>query len=127
MQKMGACEIGRGISCRVAGGRNDAAEDCAFLEKKKIVLPVFDRDGSAVFRMLGEASKKNLASRLGWLLSAALGKTERNAKEPVGVDELAIIGILAGSDRMRRLNCAGPLVAARLPSAGNKIRYRSCG
>jgi thiol-disulfide isomerase/thioredoxin len=63
-----------------------------FLEKKKITLPVFtgaspttlhdfqlgeilpatiilDRDGSPIFRIMGQASKKDVASRLDWLLS----------------------------------------------------------
>jgi len=75
-----------------------------FLEKKKIVLPVFtgatpaslsqfdlagivpatviiDRDGSAVFRILGEASKKNLASRLDWLLSDRSGKKPKDLQK----------------------------------------------
>lgn len=70
-----------------------------FLDKKKITLPVFtgatpatltqfglagvvpatvvlDRDGSPVFRILGEASKKDISSRLDWLLS------ERSAQSP---------------------------------------------
>jgi hypothetical protein len=68
-----------------------------FLEKKKISLPVFtgattatltqfdlggflpatilvDRDGSPAFRILGEASKKDIASRVEWLLSDRSGK-----------------------------------------------------
>ena len=75
-----------------------------FLEKKKIVLPVFtgatpatldqfdlagivpatvviDRDGSAVFRILGEASKKDLASRLDWLLSDRPGKKPKELQK----------------------------------------------
>jgi thiol-disulfide isomerase/thioredoxin len=70
-----------------------------FLEKKKITLPVFtgatpealkqfnlgeivpatlilDRDGSPIFRIEGEASKKDISSRLEWLLSA------RSSKQP---------------------------------------------
>ena len=70
-----------------------------FLEKKKITLTIYmgatpatlkqlqlgeiipatlilDRDGSAVFRILGEASKKDIAKRLEWLLS------DRSAKPP---------------------------------------------
>jgi thiol-disulfide isomerase/thioredoxin len=70
-----------------------------FLEKKKITLPVFtgatadtlkqfnlgeivpatlilDRDGTPVFRIEGEASKKDISSRLDWLLS------QRTAKQP---------------------------------------------
>jgi thiol-disulfide isomerase/thioredoxin len=68
-----------------------------FLEKKKITLPVFtgatantlkqfdlgeivpatlilDRDGSPAFRIEGEASKKDISSRLDWLLSDRSGK-----------------------------------------------------
>jgi thiol-disulfide isomerase/thioredoxin len=70
-----------------------------FLQKKKITLQVFtgatpatlhdlqlgeivpatillDREGSPVFRILGEASKKDLFSRLDWLLS------DRSSKSP---------------------------------------------
>jgi thiol-disulfide isomerase/thioredoxin len=70
-----------------------------FLEKKKITLAVFtgatpetlkefnlgeivpatlilDRDGAPAFRIEGEASKKDVASRLDWLLS------ERSSKQP---------------------------------------------
>jgi thiol-disulfide isomerase/thioredoxin len=70
-----------------------------FLEKKKITLPVFtgatpetlkqfalgeivpatlilDRDGTPLFRIEGEASKKDISSRLDWLLS------DRSAKQP---------------------------------------------
>jgi len=32
------------------------------------------RDGSAVFRIVGEASRKHLSSRLDWLLSDRSGK-----------------------------------------------------
>jgi len=69
-----------------------------FLEKKKITLPIFtgatpatlhdfqlgeivpatiilDRDGSPIFRILGEASKKEISSRLDWLLSARSSKS----------------------------------------------------
>jgi thiol-disulfide isomerase/thioredoxin len=68
-----------------------------FLEKKKITLAVFtgaspetlkqfnlgeivpatlilDRDGTPTFRIEGEASKKDISSRLDWLLSERLGK-----------------------------------------------------
>lgn len=71
----------------------------AFLTKKKITLPVWtgatptdlkqfdlggivpatvilDRDGSAAFRISGEASRKDVSSRLDWLLS------DRAAKRP---------------------------------------------
>jgi thiol-disulfide isomerase/thioredoxin len=71
-----------------------------FLEKKKIALPIFtgatpatlhdlqlgeivpatiilDRDGSPVFRILGEASKKEISSRLDWLLSARSSKSPK--------------------------------------------------
>jgi thiol-disulfide isomerase/thioredoxin len=70
-----------------------------FLEKKKITLAVFtgttpdtlkqfqlgeivpatlilDRDGTSTFRIEGEASKKDISSRLDWLLS------DRSAKQP---------------------------------------------
>jgi len=70
-----------------------------FLEKKKITLPVFtgatpatlhnlqlgevvpatiilDRDGSSVFRIMGQASKKDIFSRVDWLLS------DRSSKSP---------------------------------------------
>jgi hypothetical protein len=70
-----------------------------FVEKKKISLAVFtgatpeslkqfqlgeivpatlilDRDGTPTFRIEGEASKKDISSRLDWLLS------DRSAKEP---------------------------------------------
>jgi thiol-disulfide isomerase/thioredoxin len=70
-----------------------------FLEKKKITLAVFtgatpetlkqfdlgeivpatlilDRDGTPAFRIEGEASKKDISSRLDWLLS------QRTAKQP---------------------------------------------
>jgi len=70
-----------------------------FLEKKKITLAVFtgataetlkqfelgeivpatlilDRDGAVTFRIEGEASKKDISSRLDWLLS------ERSSKQP---------------------------------------------
>jgi thiol-disulfide isomerase/thioredoxin len=70
-----------------------------FLEKKKITLSVFtgatpatlhefqlgeivpatiilDRDGSPVFRIMGQASKKDISSRLDWLLS------DRSSKSP---------------------------------------------
>ena len=70
-----------------------------FLEKKKITLPVFtgataatlhdfqlgemlpatiflDRDGSPAFRIMGEASKKDVSSRLDWMLS------DRSSKSP---------------------------------------------
>jgi hypothetical protein len=68
-------------------------------KKKKITLPVFigataatlhdfqlgrilpatiffDRDGSTVFRIMGEASERDLSSRLDWLLS------DRSSKSP---------------------------------------------
>jgi thiol-disulfide isomerase/thioredoxin len=68
-----------------------------FLEKKKITLAVFtgatpetlkqfnlgeivpatlilDRDGTSIFRIEGEASKKDISSRLDWLLSDRSGK-----------------------------------------------------
>jgi thiol-disulfide isomerase/thioredoxin len=68
-----------------------------FLQKKKITLPVFtgatpetlkqfnlgeivpatlilDRDGTPAFRIEGEASKKDISSRLDWLLSERSGK-----------------------------------------------------
>jgi thiol-disulfide isomerase/thioredoxin len=68
-----------------------------FLEKKKIDLPIFtgatpqtlkqfslgeivpatlilDRDGTVAFRIEGEASKKDISSRLDWLLSDRSGK-----------------------------------------------------
>jgi thiol-disulfide isomerase/thioredoxin len=68
-----------------------------FLEEKKITLAVFtgatpevlkqfdlgeiipatlilDRDGTPVFRIEGEASKKDIATRLEWLLSERTGK-----------------------------------------------------
>lgn len=71
-----------------------------FLEKKKITLPIFtgatpatlhdfqlgeivpatiilDRDGSPVFRILGEASKKEISSRLDWLLSTRSSKSPK--------------------------------------------------
>ena len=71
-----------------------------FLEKKKIALPVFtgatpialhdfqlgeilpatiifDRDGSPIFRIMGQASKKDVASRLDWLLSPRSSKSPR--------------------------------------------------
>jgi thiol-disulfide isomerase/thioredoxin len=71
-----------------------------FLGKKKIVLPVFidatpvtlhqlglgeaipatlilDRNGVPAFRILGEASKKDVASRLEWLLSDRSGKSPK--------------------------------------------------
>jgi thiol-disulfide isomerase/thioredoxin len=71
-----------------------------FLEKKKITLPVFtgatpatlrdlqlgeivpatlilDRDGLPVFRIMGEASKKDLSSRLDWLLSSRSSKSPK--------------------------------------------------
>jgi thiol-disulfide isomerase/thioredoxin len=71
-----------------------------FLEKKKITLPIFtgatpatlhdfqlgeivpatiilDRDGSPIFRILGEASKKEISSRLDWLLSARSSKSPK--------------------------------------------------
>jgi thiol-disulfide isomerase/thioredoxin len=70
-----------------------------FLEKKKITLSVFtgatpatlrdfqlgevvpatiilDRNGSAIFRIMGQASKKDISSRLNWLLS------DRSSKSP---------------------------------------------
>ena len=70
-----------------------------FLEKKKITLAVFtgatagtlkqfdlgeivpatlilDRDGTQAFRIEGEASKKDISSRVEWLLS------QRNTKQP---------------------------------------------
>jgi thiol-disulfide isomerase/thioredoxin len=70
-----------------------------FLEKKKIALAVFtgatpetlkqfslgeivpatlilDRDGAVAFRIEGEASKKDISSRLDWLLS------DRSSKQP---------------------------------------------
>jgi thiol-disulfide isomerase/thioredoxin len=70
-----------------------------FLDKKKITLSVFtgatpatvhefqlgeivpatmvlDRDGSAIFRIMGQASKKDVFSRIHWLLS------DRSAKSP---------------------------------------------
>jgi thiol-disulfide isomerase/thioredoxin len=70
-----------------------------FLKKKKITLPVFtgatpeslkqfalgeivpatlilDRDGTPLFRIEGEASKKDISSRLDWLLS------DRSSKQP---------------------------------------------
>jgi thiol-disulfide isomerase/thioredoxin len=70
-----------------------------FLKKKKIELPVFtgatpqtlkqfslgeivpatlilDRDGTVAFRIEGEASKKDISSRVDWLLS------ERSGKQP---------------------------------------------
>jgi thiol-disulfide isomerase/thioredoxin len=70
-----------------------------FLEKKKITLAIFtgatpatlkqfslgeiipatlilDRDGEPAFRIAGEASKKDIASRVDWLLS------ERSTKQP---------------------------------------------
>ncbi len=70
-----------------------------FLEKKKITLSVFtgatpatlhdfqlgeivpatiilDRNGSPVFRIMGQASKKDISSRVDWLLS------DRSAKSP---------------------------------------------
>jgi thiol-disulfide isomerase/thioredoxin len=68
-----------------------------FLEKKKITLPVFtgataeslkrfdlgeivpatlilDRDGAPAFRIEGEASKKDISSRVDWLLSDRSGE-----------------------------------------------------
>ena len=68
-----------------------------FLEKKKIALPVFtgatpevlkrfslgeiipatlilDRDGTPAFRIEGEASKRDVAARVEWLLSERAGK-----------------------------------------------------
>lgn len=68
-----------------------------FLDKKKITLAVFtgatpetlrqfelgeivpatlilDRDGTSAFRVEGEASKKDISSRLDWLLSRRTGK-----------------------------------------------------
>ena len=68
-----------------------------FLEKKKITLPVFtgatpeslkqfnlgeivpatlilDRDGAPAFRIEGEASKKDISSRVDWLLSDRSGR-----------------------------------------------------
>lgn len=70
-----------------------------FLEKKKITLNIYtgatsttlkqlqlgeiipatlilDRDGSPVFRILGEASRKDISKRLEWLLS------DRSARSP---------------------------------------------
>lgn len=70
-----------------------------FVEKKKIKPPIFigatpetlkqfnlgelipatlilDRDGTPVFRIEGEASKKDISSRVDWLLS------ERSGKQP---------------------------------------------
>ena len=70
-----------------------------FLEKKKITLSVFtgaapatlhdlqlgevvpatiilDRNGSTIFRIMGQASKKDISSRLDWLLS------DRSSKSP---------------------------------------------
>src|SRR5260370_14807671 len=70
-----------------------------FLEKKKIALSAFtgatpatlhdlqlgelvpatvilDRNGSPLFRIMGQASKKDISSRLGWLLS------DRSSKSP---------------------------------------------
>jgi thiol-disulfide isomerase/thioredoxin len=75
-----------------------------FIEKKKITLPVFtggtaatlaqfelgnvvpatvifDRDGSPVFRILGEASKKDIASRVDWLLSDRAGKKPKELRK----------------------------------------------
>jgi thiol-disulfide isomerase/thioredoxin len=71
-----------------------------FLEKKKITLPIFtgatpatlhdfqlgeivpatiilDRDGSAIFRIMGEASKKDISTRVDWLLSARTSKSPK--------------------------------------------------
>jgi thiol-disulfide isomerase/thioredoxin len=71
-----------------------------FVEKRKITLAIFtgatpatlhdfqlgeivpatiilDRDGSPVFRILGEASKKEISSRLDWLLSARSSKSPK--------------------------------------------------
>jgi len=71
-----------------------------FLEKKKITLPIFtgatpatlhdfqlgeivpatiilDRDGSAIFRIMGEASKKDISARVDWLLSARTSKSPK--------------------------------------------------
>lgn len=72
-----------------------------FLEKKKIALPVFtgatpatlhnfqlgevvpatiilDRDGSSVFRIMGQASKKDIFSRVDWLLSNRSSKSPKS-------------------------------------------------
>ena len=71
-----------------------------FLEKKKITLPIFtgatpatlhdfqlgeivpatiilDRGGSAIFRIMGEASKKDISARVDWLLSARTSKSPK--------------------------------------------------
>ena len=60
-----------------------------FLEKKKITLPNFqlgeivpatiilDRGGSAIFRIMGEASKKDISARVDWLLSARTSKSPK--------------------------------------------------
>jgi thiol-disulfide isomerase/thioredoxin len=71
-----------------------------FLEKKKITLPIFtgatpltlhdfqlgeivpatiifDRDASPIFRVLGEASRKDISSRVDWLLSARSSKSPK--------------------------------------------------
>ena len=72
-----------------------------FLQKKKIELPVFtgatsetlkqfslgeivpatliiDRDGAVAFRIEGQASKKDISSRLDWLLSDRSGKQPKS-------------------------------------------------
>ena len=71
-----------------------------FLEKKKITLEIYtgatpstlkqlqlgeiipatlilDRDGAPAFRVLGEASKKDISKRLEWLLSDRSGKSPK--------------------------------------------------
>ena len=75
-----------------------------FIEKKKISLPlftggtsktltqfelgnvvpatvIFDRDGLPVFRILGEASRKDIASRVEWLVSDRAGKKPKELQK----------------------------------------------
>jgi thiol-disulfide isomerase/thioredoxin len=47
---------------------------------------VFDRDGTRVFRLVGEVTRRRLVERLEWLLGGRVGRPPRELQLPPGID-----------------------------------------
>lgn len=75
-----------GVSYPVVFGLSDTDMQGLGLGSLLPVTVVFDRDGTRVFRLVGEVKKKRLVERLEWLLGERASPAPRELVLPPGVD-----------------------------------------
>ncbi|MCG6927169.1 MAG: TlpA family protein disulfide reductase [Acidobacteria bacterium] len=75
-----------GVSYPVVFGLSDTDMQGLGLGSLLPVTAVFDRDGTRVFRLVGEVTKKRLVERLEWLLGERACPAPRELLLPPGID-----------------------------------------